>query len=145
MKRGDETRDRLLEVIQDVPGINKLELCQRTGLGWGTVFRHVKILEERGDLEVLRDGRATQIFPAAVPPEQRRWLTALHDDEAEALLEEIQKRGEGRTQELAGDLGISRKVVRRHLSVLCDAGLLRRSDDYHPRFEPVDADGVDVT
>ena len=95
MRRGDETRERLLAAIQGEPGINKVDLCEKTGLAWGTVFRHIKLLEERG---------------------------------------------EARTQELAGDLDMSRKVVRRYLRMLCRAGLLRQSGDYHPRYEPVEPD-----
>lgn len=145
MRRGDETRNRLMEVIQGEPGINKMTLCERTGLAWGTVFRHIKLLEERGVLEVRRDGRETQLFPVTVPIEQRRWLAVLRDDEASALFSAVRERGEARIQELAGELGMSRKVVRRYLRTLCDAGLLRRSSHYHPRYEPVERDDADVS
>lgn len=143
MKRGDETRERLLAIIQGEPGINKMDLCEKTGLAWGTVFRHIKLLEERGELEVRRAGREAQLFPATVPLEQRRWLAVLRDDDASALFSAVRERGEARTHELAGELDMSRKVVRRYLRMLCRAGLLRQSGDYHPRYEPVDVDGIE--
>ncbi len=134
-----------MQVIQDQPGINKMALCHETGLAWGTVFRHIKLLEERGDLEVRRDGREAQLFPTAVPVQQRRLLAALREEDASAVYDEVQRRGEARIQELAGELGMSRKVVRRYLRTLCNVGLLRRTAHYHPRYKAVDPDDRDVS
>ncbi len=140
MKRGNLTREKLMDVIQDQPGINKMALCGATGLAWGTVFRHIKLLEEVGDVQVRREGRETQLFPAEVPHEQLRHLAALRDDSATDLLDVVYARGEVRIQELASDLKMSRKVIRRHLRSLCEAGLVEQSGHYHPRYVPADRD-----
>ncbi len=133
-----------MDVIQDQPGINKMALCDATGLAWGTVFRHIKLLEEHGEVQVRREGREVQVFPAEVPFEQLRHLAALREDEAMELLDVVYARGEVRIQELAIALKLSRKVIRRHLRSLCDAGLVRQSRHYHPRYGPVDRN-IDVS
>jgi len=123
---GEGNRSRILQRISDEPGIHKSELCRELNLGWGTINHHLRILEGRNEIEIEPGSRESRIFPADVPSRHKRWLALLRDDTNAAIVEFLAGAGALPVPEVAAALNRSTKVVRRHLTLLGQAGLVQQ-------------------
>ncbi len=128
------TRKQVLQAVHSRPGINKTELMKRSGLSWGTVGHHLRMLERDGLINLVRVGRTLHAAPvsftrgiARAPvltcPDARRILSI--------LIAEPFARG---ATDLGRVLGMTRKQVRRHLYELVAEGLAENDGAYHPRY-----------
>ncbi|HEX2065569.1 MAG TPA: ArsR family transcriptional regulator [Candidatus Thermoplasmatota archaeon] len=131
---GEETRRRIQVAVSSSPGINVRQLCQRLGLAWSTVAYHLSILRHRQALHMGKQGRDLVLFSADVPPTVRMMLRVLRDDDAERVLGAILAMPNQGVYRLSAELGLSHKVVRKHVGRLCDAGLVEKLGEYRPRY-----------
>ncbi|HJQ93673.1 MAG TPA: winged helix-turn-helix transcriptional regulator [Candidatus Thermoplasmatota archaeon] len=120
------TRERIVAIIERDPGINKSGLCERSGLAWGTIHYHLKILQREGRIQVLATAWEALHFVAGLPPVEMAWITALREAQRQELAERIGQAGGLRASELARRLGWSRKVIGRHLTALGRAGVVEK-------------------
>lgn len=128
------TRQRLLALVAAHPGINKSRLCDGLGVAWGTVAYHVHILANAGLVDVEAVGREVNLFPRGLSESQRRLLKALREPAALQVLEALGTVRETGLQELSTQLGVSRKVVRRHLAQLLEAGVIQDKGTRRARY-----------
>jgi DNA-binding transcriptional ArsR family regulator len=118
---GERTRERIREALRLVPGIHKSALGRVTGVAAGTLTHHLRILQRRGDLRVLRLrnrvhlflGPSMQVSPLALGPVAATILDLLR---GEAL----------RVCDLKAKTAFSRKRISGQLRVLLDAGAVVR-------------------
>ncbi|MHB1260467.1 MAG: winged helix-turn-helix transcriptional regulator [Thermoplasmatota archaeon] len=134
MRDGHATREAILSVIAETPGIHKRAICQELDLGWGTVSHHVQVLMRAKRLKEWRGDRLVHYFPAVVPEANIPWLLALRDADARTIVGHLENRPWRGVAGLSNDLGIGRKAVRRHLTTLSESGMLEEDGSYHPRF-----------
>lgn len=128
----NSSRERLLALIRDRPGLHKSALCHETGLAWGTVDYHLRLLE-RGNLVSRHSvGRTTRLFPAGLR-ERQSVLATLADHAAARILAAVREAPQ-RMGSLSDHLGLSPKVVRRHVARLLHEGLLLRDGDHRPVY-----------
>lgn len=129
------TRDHLLALIEREPGLHKTALCEATGLAWGTVDYHLRLLSRAGRVTMARIGRETRCFPGQLAPPHESLLATLTSGPATRIalaLRHMPGQGVGALSE---QLGLSAKVVRRHLLRLLDHGLLERAGFHRPRYQ----------
>lgn len=129
------TRLRLLALIEHEPGLHKTALCEATGLAWGTVDYHLRLLSRSGRVTLARVGRETRCFPGQLPASHEALLVSLTSGPAQRIalaLRHMPGQGVGALSE---QLGLSAKVVRRHLLRLVDHGFLERAGVYRPRYQ----------
>jgi DNA-binding transcriptional ArsR family regulator len=131
---GEGTRTRILEAVAGSPGINVRQLCQRLDLAWSTVAYHLGVLRHRQALHVTKAGRDLHLFCGDVPQGVRAALRVLRDDDAERVLEAVLETPNQGVYWLSTTLGLSHKVVRKHLGRLRDAGLVEKMGEYRPRY-----------
>lgn len=124
---GESVRERIREVVEAEPGIHKSSLQRDLGIGWGNLTHHIQILEQQGHLTTLQKGRRVHLFGREVAEDARDLLASLRGG-AMAVAELLSSRDAADVDELAAELGIGRKAVRRHLTGLRDQGLSFRSD-----------------
>jgi DNA-binding transcriptional ArsR family regulator len=128
------TRQRLLALVAAQPGINKSRLCAGLGVAWGTVAYHVHILATAGLVEVEAVGREVNLFPRGLSEGQRRLLKVLREPTALQVVEALGLVRETGLQDLSAQLGVSRKIVRRHLVQLLEAGLVQDKGTRRARY-----------
>lgn len=124
MTRGSRTRQAVLDCIVRSPGIHKSELQRQLGLGWGTVSYHLDVLRRDGRVKMMERGRQVALFATDVPDEHMRWLAALRSDVPNGILHHLAQRPQARIEEMVVDLGLPRRIVRRHLRDLAQQGLV---------------------
>lgn len=131
---GPATRREILNTLRHVPGLTKSQLCRRLKLSWGTISHHVAVLEQARAI-VRRGVRGRRrLFLPDVASE----AVGMHDLALTPLVPPILARvrespGIG-IQALATAFSVDRRVIRRHLDLLIDSGLLAQTRDYRPRF-----------
>ena len=125
-QRGEETRRRLMEYIQENPGVNKLELQKGTGIGWGTTMYNVDILERKGRLQSFKDRGHVRLFDIELDEEEMKFFCALKDKHADGIIAQLNEDGTVQAYDVADDLGVSRKVIRRTMLNMAKHGLLDR-------------------
>ncbi len=131
---GDETRELLLHIIQNKPGITKSRLQQEASLAWGTISYHVRILQRDGRIDAFRLGRTLRLAPRRFSKELEQ-EAALMAPLARDIIQAISTAGTRGTADLARATGQSARRVDNQLGYLMDAGLIDRTDAYHPRYE----------
>lgn len=139
---GPRTRQGILRVIQAQPGISKSELARALGLAWGTVTHHLRMLEEAGLVTSQRIRARVRFFDASLEKSQLINLAFL-ENPARGVLDCLQPGRAVGIAELSKELAISRKVVRRQLELLVNAGLVSKDDSYRPRFELAESSRVE--
>jgi predicted transcriptional regulator len=132
-RNGRETRERILDAVRRDPGVNKSDLARRLGHSWGTMSHHIQRLTRQGQVRAFRDGRSLLLYPADVPVSHLRQLAALQGEVPLKIMDHLAK-GERGIQELVGLVGSSRKVVRRTLQHMDEAGLVGRGPGLHGKF-----------
>lgn len=132
---GEATRKRILACARRNPGIHKSDLCEELGLAWGTVSHHLRILRQQGDLQLVREGRKLCLFPSGQDLDDLRWAALLRDEICSSLVRGLEKQPGARLADLADRLGVSRKVVRRHLDNLEEERIIQHRGEYQRRYE----------
>jgi predicted transcriptional regulator len=132
--RGEATRLTILGLIRSHPGIHKAELSRRTALSWGTIVYHLGVLKRTGRIVTERHRNLEMAYEARVSPQERHWIGVLGRSEGPDLVDHLRaKPGDG-VQSMSRHYNLSRKVIRRHLARLEEAGIVVRSVDYRPKF-----------
>lgn len=132
-RNGRETRARIMEAVRRDPGVNKSDLARRLGHSWGTMSHHVQRLTRQGQVRAFRDGRSLLLYPADIPGSHLRQLAALQGEVPVKIMGLLSECERG-IQELVGLVGSSRKVVRRTLQHMDEAGLVGRGPGLHGKF-----------
>lgn len=117
-------RQEIIDLVRANPGIHKSLICRQLELSWGTATHHVQQLEKQGILRSYTSGRELRLFYFDVPPQQLTWIAQLQNDVKAAIVELLQESPSLGAAELSEALGISAKVIRRHLTSLVDTGLV---------------------
>lgn len=131
---GPATRREIVNTLRHAPGLTKSQLCRRLQLSWGTISHHVAVLEDARAIVRRRVRGRRRLFL----PEVASDAVALHDLALTPLVPPILARvrespGIG-VQALATAISVDRRVIRRHLDLLIESGLLAQTRDYRPRF-----------
>lgn len=131
-------RRELYELIERQPGLTTAKVRETLGLIGGALDNHLVRLQRVGLVEIRRSGGALRIYPAGEAPAENDpvLLPAMTKNVARAVLETP-----GRTSdELAADVGITRRRVNEHLRLLATIGLVRTvSGQRQLRYEPSDS------
>lgn len=127
-------RDRLLRLVNETPGLNKSALCESLGVAWGTVAYHTRILAAAGLIDSEAHGREVFLFPPGLDGAVRRRARALRMPEADRVLAALSRVREASLLEVSRMAGLSRKVVRRRLQELMDAGLVQDKGSRRSRY-----------
>lgn len=136
---GHPTRWRLLATIAAKPGCTKSDLCRSTGLSWGSIYHHITQFRAEGKIRLVQTDRRVFLYLADVPVDQLSTLRLQHDALKGTLLAHVRQEPGIGINALSAAVGLSRKIVRRHLNELVSGGLLDRTPDYRPRFSCVTA------
>lgn len=131
---GEATRARIQAAVAASPGINVRQLCQGLDLAWSTVAYHLGVLRHRQAIQASKDGRDLHLFSGDVPQGVRAALRVLRDDDTERVLSAILETPNQGVYGLSTRLGLSHKVVRKHIGRLRDAGLVEKMGEYRPRY-----------
>ena len=132
---GDITRDRIETAVRELPGITPTQLCEVLELGWGTVNHHLNVLERVQErIHTRKAGRNRRIYIGSPSVTDTMWLAQLQDDVCTALLSCLRDEPEMRLTELADAASVSRKVARRHLSILDGQGVVSSRGLYQRHY-----------
>jgi predicted transcriptional regulator len=132
--RPSRSRDLILRIVSERPGIHVSRLCRDAGLAWGTVQYHLRRLESQGLVRERRLGRTVCIYAQSVPLGQEDWLSVLHSDIPRRILDTLVRHPWSSIREMSDLTHVSRKTVRRHLAGLLDKGFVTRDDGVRARF-----------
>lgn len=120
-----KSRDGLLQLIREEPGISPPELHGRVGGGWSTVVYHLTVLEKNQLVSSLIDGRHKRFFPTeAIDWSRRGSLAALRNARTKALYQLIEEDPGAIQAHLARRLGVSVAATQWHLERLQRAELV---------------------
>lgn len=117
-------RLKLLQIIQDQPGLNIRELTQYTQLTRSSTRYHLRRLIQAGKVVTERQGHHVLHFSAAMSKKRRKAVCLLRVASVFSLVEMVTTEGPViRVSELANRLEISRRSARRSIKMLTKAEL----------------------
>lgn len=122
-----KVRDRLMQMIEETPGIHASELGRRAGVGWGTVVHHLSVMEKNELISSLTSGRHRRFFPVGAVDWSRRGQAAvLANERTHALYSLIQEDPGAAASHLASRVGVGLSTASWHLQRLEECGLVGR-------------------
>src|SRR5688572_20732036 len=124
----------MLEAILQDPGIHLADLGKQLGLSWSTVSYHARHLAKEGRIQVVKSHRERRLYGPKVPALHKPWLAALRDEDTTRVLSALLE-APASVPQLGAALGLSHKVIRRHLAHLEESGLVHRREDLRTVFE----------
>lgn len=133
-RNGPGTRLEIINTLRHEPGFTKSQLCRFLGLSWGTISHHVRLLEGEGAIVGRALHGRRRLFVAHTRPDDMVNTQLARNPIVPRLLDLLDGTPGVGIQALAGELSVDRRIVRRNLDVLIDAGLVQQTRDYHPRF-----------
>lgn len=130
-------RRRINEIIREEPGIKISQLCKEAQAGWGTVNYHLHVLKRAGLIVSRATGRDCLLFSSDYPAEDLPVTEALRRGRAERLAEAIAQKPGASQKELCAQVHMTRKIIRRYVGLLTDAGLVsERREAQYQRYYP---------
>lgn len=99
------------------------ELSDELDLAWTTVSHHLRVLQNDGEIQVAKEQRERRLFAKHLTPSQRAWLAALRDTDTAKVLKALLDAPNQGVADLGSELGVSHKVIRRHVSTLIEEDL----------------------
>lgn len=135
-----ESRRRILQLIQDHPGLHFRELLSRSRLAQGTLQYHLHRMESEGLVAVSPDVGFTRYYAKdRLRVEDRAVVAALRREYGRRILATLAAEGPLTTLALATKLGKANSTVSWHLARLAEAGLVeRRREAQEVRYALVD-------
>jgi predicted transcriptional regulator len=118
-------RRRLLQIIEERPGIHASELCRESGEPWGTVQYHLSLLHKGELVTTIEAGRERRFFPNQVDPARARLLAILHQGRRLEIASFIQGHPGARQVDICDALSLSRKTFRHAIEPLVEEGLVQ--------------------
>lgn len=124
--RDNELRRRIYERVVDDPGATATRIAEALDIHLTTAIYHLEVLEDRGRIEGIRQGRSTLYFEnhRRYGRMEKRVLTALRKDTTSDLLALVADNPGIHCAELARRMDLSRTSVKWHTDRLLDEGLL---------------------
>lgn len=122
-------RQRILHLVEREPGASPSELVRRLGIGWSSLYRHVRALREAGLVRVVESGRHTFLYPRDADGDERHAAqrAVILAGRARLVAAEAAARPGQDVASLAKALAISPRVVYHHVKRLVAVGLLESS------------------
>lgn len=117
------TRSRIVDLVEQRPGIRFQEIATSLGLGQGTAMHHLQVLVAQKALSRLR--HAYFVFGKYGRDDMRRTV-ALSTPTARAMFDALGSIQEARVVDLARRLGVTRSWATKVVKDLERAGLVRR-------------------
>lgn len=118
-------RRRLLQIIEEKPGIHASELCRASGEPWGTVQYHLSLLHKGELVTTVEAGRERRFFPHQVDLGRARLLAILHQGRRIEIATFIQGNPGARQVDICDALSLSRKTFRHAIEPLVEEGLVQ--------------------
>jgi predicted transcriptional regulator len=119
------TQRRLLELLDEEPGLNHTEICDELDLARGTVQYHLRELEDGDRIHSVSSGRETHYFRANVSVEEAEKLALVRAGRAMEILKAVREDPGLMQRELLAEIGMTRKVLRGYVDDLADEELVQ--------------------
>jgi predicted transcriptional regulator len=123
--QGEETRYRIVCLMQSHAGIRYSQLSRKTGLAHGTLSHHIKILERQKRIVVRRDSGSTRLFPESYDNELGDALSSVSHPTTMAILT-LLLRHKCNYSQVKKTIMKSGSTVCKHLKRLLSVGLVSR-------------------
>lgn len=121
-------RVKLLGAISASPGIHLREAQRQTGLAWGELVHHIRLLEHASLVHRRSAGTRTHLFAAKSQPQEPRQRLGTT---TQRVLREVGEQDGASTMDVVAALDISDRLARYHLSRLVKEEYVV-SDKSHP-------------
>lgn len=121
-------RERLLDMLEDSPGLHFSELQRRTQWATGVLDHHLRHLERGGLVRRVQRGQYA-CFMLAEAPTHARDRTVLVAPARRSIVALLARDGPSTAGTIAARVGRSPSTVTYHLHCLVEAGLVERGDD----------------
>jgi len=120
-----EQRHALVELVERAPGLTINELRAGLGMGWGTLYHHLRALESTGRVHSVALGRRRLVYPTPVASDRRVMAEALlRGRTARAIAQYVAGAPNAGVAQIAKALGLRPRVVYYHAKRLTDLGVL---------------------
>lgn len=122
------TRARIVEAVQQRPGLTLRQVQAAAGVAWGTTVHHVRLLEHHGQLVSIRSGPRRLLYAANTAEARARDdLAALAHPTALAVATAVVESPGLDQGDLCHDVGLRAPAASKHLTRLEAAGLVEVS------------------
>ncbi len=123
-------RDELCTLVDENPGIGLKDLCERTGLGWGTTVYHMSRLESAGFVASIKSGQNRHFFKNGHPAALMKEHVAVLRNQTAGNLARFLLATPGSTQTtIAKRLGLGAPTVTKYIKRMERQGLVHVVQD----------------
>lgn len=112
---GDETRQRILQTVEEYGAIHKSNLQRELGVGWGTLGHHIPILKKERLLDLQTDGGKLWLIRNGLGTVEVELCKAFSTNQSTTIAKAVHQLGEASIQRLSDQLDFSQKVIRTNL------------------------------
>lgn len=134
----NETRAKLVELVEQTPGLSQKELCEGVGAGWGNTVYHLQRLEQAGFLRSEKQGHHRRFYRTGeMPSEDIEALGVLKNDNANQIARYLLEQPGCKQKDVCEALDISPSLAHKWIKRLEDNDLVQserewRSKHYTP-------------
>lgn len=120
-----------MDLVEEKPGILLMDLLRASSLGAGTFYPHLDKLARAGLIETRKRGKTKEIYPAGVAPSDEG---ILNSDMVKRVARLLVDHGSLTAAQLAREVGVSDRQVRKYLARLADGGYVLSDGNRPPTY-----------
>ncbi len=141
------TRDRVLSVIKETPGIHFREIARRLDLPMGAVEYHIHQLLKRDLIVARSEGRYKRYYAEGKHgSEEKRQLSYLRKAHPRSIIIHLMLKPGSRHRDLKDALSLTGSTLTFHLQrLVADGVVIEKDDGGTKRFYVVDPKGISAS
>lgn len=133
MKKANPTKD-IKVYIQAHPGVHTSRIAAELGFAWSTINYHVNKLVRQGKLSWHMTGGKKGLFSSSLPNDLGHSMSVLMAPDRHELLHHVYGNEGQSLSELLQSFQVSRKILRKDLTHLENAGCVDRTGGHRGKY-----------
>lgn len=117
-------RKKIIHLLEEQPGLSIDELADAFNISRGTIRHHLQLLIRQGNVAAYRQGNRRLHFTTQMSPMRRKAIYLLRIGSIRSVVNETVDYPRFRLSQVAQQIGLSPRSVRRALQMLEKAGLI---------------------
>lgn len=136
-EKGNKTRELIISIVEQCPGIRYRQLLRQTRLSYGSLSHHTKILVAQGKVKASKTNRVTHFYPSRLDDFSCSIASEIAGKTSRQIIAVLADQGSHTLGEIATKIHKTRSTVCWYLQRMHRKGLVLKTRNHLPHYKTV--------